>query len=67
MDKKGEIGQLVKHKDTGLYLLLYIPINHIYIRKQQVRNKNNMREIEWEYEWPPLLHEVLTNIQWEEV
>jgi len=28
LSKKVEISQLVKYKDTGLYLQLYIPIDH---------------------------------------
>ena len=28
LSKKVEISQLVKYKDTGLYLKLYIPIDH---------------------------------------
>jgi len=46
---------LVKHKDTRLYLLLYTYRPCVYrkafLKKQQVKNEENMRR-------PPLLHEM---------
>ena len=55
MSKSEEDDQLVKYKDTELY----IPIDHnetikVFLRKQYRVSKENMRRL-------PLLHEMLTD------
>ena len=59
MSKSEEEDQLVKCKDTELYLQLYIPIDYdetikVFLRKQYRVSKENIRRL-------PLLHEMLTD------
>jgi len=66
LSKSKEDDQLVKHKDIGLYLQLYIPIDHEererYLwEKQWGKHKENEN-----MKRPLLLHKVLTNKLWRE-
>ena len=58
LSRKVGISQLVKHKDTGLYLQLYIPIDNAFSVWQPY--VNNITEHEEKIRKQYLLHKVLT-------
>ena len=59
MSKSRKDDQLVKHKNTGLYLQLYIPSDYEkYIKHPWGNNKRKMKK-------PLVLYETLTDIIWE--
>lgn len=45
--KEGEDGQLVKCKDTGVYLLLYIPIDHKELERHFSGNNKMLLKKHW--------------------
>jgi len=58
LSRKVGISQLVKHKDTGLYLQLYIPIDNTFSVWQPY--VNNITEHEKKIRKQSLLYKVLT-------
>jgi len=58
LSKRVEMSQLVKHKDTELYLQLYMPIDNTFSMWQPY--VNNITEHEEKVRKQHLLHEALT-------